>query len=530
EGRGAVNFYWFPHNIKIEDSKDIIDGVEHDLAESFVSFLAKKYQIQLELNWIETGSFEEVLTNVKKSKGGSFGASSISITEKRKTDLDFTPPYLPDIAVLISNAQIPLAKTPSEFQKYIDGGTAVTISSTTLSEALLRLEKDENLHFDIKYVQNSGQLIETIAATPRGFGYVDLSNFLVSNQQSSGIKRQLFFPFKLEGLAMAFPKDSDWQVPVEDYFQSAQFEKDRTRILESYLGSDVFETIKQISTSAEIGPFEEIALSYREKELAYEELIQAAVREQEQIKKYGILIALLGSSVILISFIGTLYFFKARTSKELSLKNDQISNALKERESLIREIHHRVKNNLQIISSLFSLQIRFINDASAKRALSDMHNRILAMSLVHENLYKTDSVTHVYSNEYFQNLALAIHEAFQSEDTQLETQIDQIKIPSETAVKIGLIVNELLTNSYKHAFPDQFVGEKKVSLHVEEVDGSLQIIAQDSGINFELGKQQTTSYGIQLIQSMVRSLKGKFKGPEIHQKAFTISIPSQNVQ
>ncbi|MEQ9009477.1 MAG: transporter substrate-binding domain-containing protein [Ekhidna sp.] len=97
---GAVEFYWYPNNVIIENSLDIIDGIEHDLAVSFVNYLNKKHGLSIELKWIETDGFDEVIQTVRDGTGGTFGASSISITEKRSKYLNFTAPYMADVVVI----------------------------------------------------------------------------------------------------------------------------------------------------------------------------------------------------------------------------------------------------------------------------------------------------------------------------------------------------------------------------------------------------------------------------------------------
>jgi len=210
ERKGTVSFYWAPNNVNISNSRDIIDGVERDLAFAFIDYVNKKYSLNIEVKWIEADNFDEVLRTIEQGTSGIFGTSSISITPERSERFEFTPPYLSDIAVLISGSDVPIANTPGEFNEIFNKRTAVTIKNTTLSAAIEKLQTDLSISFNIQFVENSGQIIDQIVSLDSAFAYIDLPNFLTEFKNSSKIRRQLFYPVKLKGLAMIYPKNSDW--------------------------------------------------------------------------------------------------------------------------------------------------------------------------------------------------------------------------------------------------------------------------------------------------------------------------------
>ncbi|WP_462249751.1 ATP-binding protein [Ekhidna sp.] len=356
EKQGTVEFYWYPNNVVVENSLDIIDGVEHDLARAFIVYLNNKYEIDIDLKWIETNSFGEVLETVKNGSGGTFGSSSISITSERKNYVNFTPPYLADVAVLITNSELPIALTENELKNVLQGKTAISISNTTLVESLESLRKDLAVGFDIEFVRNSGNIIDRIANRQNSFGYIDIANFLVAIDNNASIRRQFFYPVKLEGLAMIFPQGSDWVEPVNDYFASQQFEIDKHEIIQKYLGANATEIIERISKSAEIGPFEEIILSNREKESQYEQLLQASQRDQKSERLTIILISIIIVVLVILFLLYTLYRIKSQNTDRLLHQqklvedtNDQLRALNEEKNNLIQVLAHDLRSPLSNI-------------------------------------------------------------------------------------------------------------------------------------------------------------------------------------
>lgn len=400
EKKGEITFYWYPNNVNIDDSKDVIDGVERDLAMAFAAYLNEKYELSLKVNWEKTDSFAEVLQRVKSAHGGVFGASSISITSARLKEFNFTPAYLADIAVLVSGPDVPIAHTPAEFREIFKDLTAITIENTTLSSSIDRLSNELNLPFEKAYVDNSGTIIDKIESTSSSFGYVDLPNFLISLKNNGKIRRQFFYPIKLQGLAMIYPKESDWFLPVNDYFTSEQFEDDKRRIVLNYFGDDIGEVIDQISRSADIGPLEEIVISNREKELQYEELIEATNREKRESDINNALIILLGFVCFGVFFLLISNRVKSQMNRVLmeqqsiiEERNIQLRKLNDEKNDLIKVVAHDLRSPLSSIQGCAMLMnenmeldddskkmVDFINQSSTK--IKDMIAKILDVDAI----------------------------------------------------------------------------------------------------------------------------------------------------
>ena len=133
---------------------------------------------------------------------------------------------------------------------------------------------------------------------------------------------------------------------------------------------------------------------------------------------------------------------------------------------LLREIHRRVKNNLQVVSSLLRLQSRHVHDQQAHEALLEGRNRVNSMALIHQYLYREEDITKISADEYIEKLATTLYKSYNISDKQIKfkANIDPIKLDVDTAIPVGLILNELITNALKHAFPNKREGILEVSL------------------------------------------------------------------
>ncbi|RPJ07425.1 MAG: response regulator, partial [Spirochaetaceae bacterium] len=149
-----------------------------------------------------------------------------------------------------------------------------------------------------------------------------------------------------------------------------------------------------------------------------------------------------------------------------------IKTSLKEKEILLKEIHHRVKNNLQVISSLLNLQSRYILDSHDLMMFKESQNRIRTIAMIHEKLYRSEDFSHINFSEYIQGLASDLFNTFKVDREKIHIEIDvkALALGIDRAVPTGLIINELLSNSLKYAFPPGFAGTKKISVRYTRCD------------------------------------------------------------
>jgi len=188
-----------------------------------------------------------------------------------------------------------------------------------------------------------------------------------------------------------------------------------------------------------------------------------------------------------------------------------IKKSLQEKEVLLKEIHHRVKNNLQIVSSLLNIQSKFIKDKKAIEIYNDSRNRIKTMALIHERLYKSEDFSRIDIAEYVETLTSFLYQTYNITTRIIKVNLD-IKdtiLKIEYANPVGLIINELISNSLKYAFPKNRKGEISISLTMEE-NNKYTLLISDNGIGLPeyLDFRKTQTFGLQLVNILVNQLKG----------------------
>jgi PAS domain S-box-containing protein len=194
------------------------------------------------------------------------------------------------------------------------------------------------------------------------------------------------------------------------------------------------------------------------------------------------------------------------------MMEEQIRESLEEKGLLLREIHHRVKNNLQIIISLFNLQSHYVSDQRAFEALKEGQDRIKSMALIHERFYQSEGLSRIDFDEYIKRLIENLFLSFNTGQEQVEFEVDadKISLDIDTAVPCGLIINELVSNTLKHAFPNGNKGMLRVSFR-KNSDQTLRLVVSDNGIGLPEGFsiEDSDSLGMQLINALTNQLDAR---------------------
>ncbi|MEO5500914.1 MAG: histidine kinase dimerization/phosphoacceptor domain -containing protein [Ginsengibacter sp.] len=292
---------------------------------------------------------------------------------------------------------------------------------------------------------------------------------------------------------------------------------DKSNLIENYLHvSNIYEHLGDYHS----------ALNYHKKALALRDSVSSAESDSTmsgmltryETKKKEATISVLGKELsqqrkiqwlgagllaLMVAFIVFGYFtlqIRIKRSRLLAAKNA-------ENELLLKEIHHRVKNNLEVVSSLLSLQSAQIDDPHTRNAIQESQNRVHSIGIVHQKLYQGNTLDAIEMKDYFLNLSESVLDSFGAEKKiKIELAMEKLDIDIDTAVPLGLIVNELLTNTIKYAFPDGKEGHVLIKLEKQK-SGNLHLEVADNGMG-KSGITKGTGFGTQLISLLTRQLNG----------------------
>ncbi|MBP0904313.1 histidine kinase dimerization/phosphoacceptor domain -containing protein [Mariniflexile gromovii] len=240
----------------------------------------------------------------------------------------------------------------------------------------------------------------------------------------------------------------------------------------------------------------------------------------------GILILL---TVIIVLLIHR-YFLKQKTNRilvsqkgEIDQKNITLQNLVKEKEWLLKEIHHRVKNNLQILMSLLNIQSNYLENKDALNAIKTSQHKLHAIALIHQKLYTEDDISLITMKSYINDLVKYFGDSFEVKHIEFKMQVDDVTLDVNKSVPVGLILNEALTNAIKYAYPNK--SEGIIYIYMKKIENSeilLEVIDEGVGFPDNFDPYKTNSLGISLIKGLTQQLKGIFS--IISEKGVKLSI------
>jgi PAS domain S-box-containing protein len=207
--------------------------------------------------------------------------------------------------------------------------------------------------------------------------------------------------------------------------------------------------------------------------------------------------------------------------------------SLEEKELLLREVHHRVKNNLQVISSIFSLQSQYVDHPDILSLLTESQDRIRSMALIHENLYQSDSLARIDFADYIRNLVrnLFISYNIYADQLDLQIQVEAIPLNIDSAIPCGLLLNELVSNALKHGFPNGAKGTLQIQFEQQE-NQQFRLLVRDSGkgLSNDFDFNQVNSLGLRLVRALTRQLNGQLTSRNENGAVFEVLFPLANEQ
>ena len=313
------------------------------------------------------------------------------------------------------------------------------------------------------------------------------------------------------------------------YYYSRSYIQQR----DSISSSRNIEKSAQLSVSAE--------LQHKEQIMQKALLQMHKVKEESQQNQNIIYWVLIASAILSILFIGTLFLLQRKSTQKSKLQNliidyeqktKEVERSLSEKEYLLKEIHHRVKNNLQIVSGLLQLQAIHSKNKEFKNIMKQSQNRIKSMALIHQMIYQNEDIRYIPFKSYLEKLSSQIMSSMLIDVNRIKINIiiKEIKLDVETAIPLGIIVNELLSNALKYAYPDKSSGNIDIWLKQEEDDQFTLTVNDDGpglpeGFDIEEGK----SLGLQLVDMLSKQMNSKLTYKYNNGAEFSIKFTVKNL-
>lgn len=288
--------------------------------------------------------------------------------------------------------------------------------------------------------------------------------------------------------------------------QALEFSKTYAELKDSVLSIESSTVVNELKTKYET----------EKKELKIENLELITSKQKQRL--YG--------GAVALGLISLLSFFLYRMYQKVNSQKQVIEKALSEKDILLREIHHRVKNNLQLVSSLLTMQGRSIDDETAQKAINEGKTRVRSMALIHQDLYNKDNLTDIGVKDYVEKLTKELFSTYKVDQQQvtLDLNVDDIDIDIDTLVPLGLIINELITNSLKYAWPDDKKG--KMSVTLQDQSGVLRLSVKDDGIGYDPRNVRDQSFGATLVTALTSQLEGEMSTSTQQGTEVILQIPT----
>jgi two-component sensor histidine kinase len=361
-----------------------------------------------------------------------------------------------------------------------------------------------------------GRLMNNSQQHQRAIPYLEN---VVKITKEMGVLREQSFAY--EDLATAYANLGQFQ-------KAYDFQKQYSNIKNDLITQDINAQTVRMQTIYETKN-RDAKIKALEKETALKEEV---IEKSNSIRNLSI------ASLILVALIAGLFYNRSRlkqrsntllTAKNIEIeeKNKLVEQSLLEKETLLREIHHRVKNNLQIISSLLNIQSDNVTDPTVLSSIKEGQSRVQAMSLIHQNLYQSEHLSNVDIENYLKELVVYLSEMFAGQNKDIEIVVDanKIEFDIDTAIPLGLIVNELVSNAYKYAFDNQQKGKVHIGIKaINDTDYELNVKDDGKGLPDDFDPTKSKSLGLKLVKILSKQLRGKFKSSSSNGAVFVVTF------
>lgn len=368
-------------------------------------------------------------------------------------------------------------------------------------EALKYLHQSNDLSKQIGHEHLQSIVANRLSRSYLAIGHIELA--LSFSEQSLALAQKINNPYYIiysyETIANIYATQDDYQNAYEYQILYAE-------LRDNIYSDQIINDISDLRLQYEMTNVEQQVENLRQ---------QNHIHRLQSQQRQNVLLGGLGVLVLMTGFSINRYRLKKKANHLLTSKNEQIKGILEEKELLIKEIHHRVKNNLQVLSSMLRLQTQSLESPAALEAMQDMQTRVSSMTLLHQELYGEYASTHVPMQGYVEKLSQHLLRAFNTEEGYVHCFVHahDVQLNADTAMPLGLILNELISNALKHAFPDARNGIIQIHLNRSKEDGWYELAVSDNGVGCSADNvlEESGQDGLTLLQVMTHQLHGTLR-------------------
>lgn len=501
-GKGNIAVLWYAIEPFIYFNEGKITGIEYELMEGFIPFLKKNYGVDVSLQWVDAGAFEPIYPAIRQStQKGLFAMSYYSITDDRKKEVKFSPPYMPDLNILVTSNNLPVYNNEEVFFKNLKNFSGYTMAQTTMEEDMNKLRRISP-SLQISNRLDDYEVINQVANVNNAFGYVPLSIYVLALQRGTKVKRQKILATRREGLAAIYTKTSDWDEPVNAYFNSEDCRRLTAMLIRKHLGVEVADIILEVSgPDSSRSPSADIELLTKEREIVTKRLIDTALQYQHsQVVRNITIIAVLIFIVITI-ILYKMLDSKKRLAKLLAQRNQEIIHQKHEIEKINRQLQQKLAisqlNPHLIFNSLTAIQYFVMLDDKkmANKYLSQLGKFI-------RNILQNASQPLISSQEEKNMLEqyLSLEQARFNNSFQYKLEVDGNagQIPSMLTFPF---VEEAL---YERVLAGESSNQKKVlNISFTDIDRATSISISDNSI---AGRKIETGTAVKMAQEQIEAI------------------------
>jgi len=498
--KGSLPVYWYESKPFIFNENGKMMGIEGELIVGFQQFLKKQYGVDLKIEWKEAKSFINSFEKVQSSSEACMGTSAFSIMPERQALVNFSPPYMSDITVMISSSNIPVVESAEEFYATFSGLKAITIKGTSYEHDLFQLQQTFETPFEIEYIPSEENILQAIEQKENAFGFIDLPIYMMyfSNNPSIRVRRQNFYPVRRDGYGFIVSKESDFIIPLREYFNQPTFQVDLEKIISKYFDLQLYRFVESLA----VKPNSSLELLVKENEIQQGDIQKKNLQIKEKTRANYFLTGLV---VIAFSFLVIIVVLNRQSQQQrkeietqqaniefknlqLEQRNQHLVTLDEEKNNLIKILAHDMRtplNQMHGLSEILLMEKKGLSEDSqsiaqkireASLRLNKMLTNILDIDAIEGN-----RINFLPENTNVYPLVQQIVNTFLTEANKKNISL-KITCPDTTlAIKIDtLYMTQVLENLISNAIKFSEKG-KPVEIAISQHQNKVRISVKDQG-------------------------------------------------